>query len=34
MAFGKKKKEKAEEPKSALDDASSDELFIVDQVHE
>jgi hypothetical protein len=32
MAFGKKKKEKAEEPKSALDDASSDELFIVDQV--
>jgi len=32
MAFGRKKKEKAEEPKSALDDASSDELFIVDQV--
>ncbi len=32
MAFGRKKKEKAEEPASALDGASSDELFIVDQV--
>lgn len=32
MAFGRKKKEKADEPKSALDDATSDELFIVDQV--
>ncbi len=32
MAFGRKKKEKPEEPVSALDGATSDELFIVDQV--
>lgn len=32
MASGRKKKEKAPLPKSVLDDATSDELFVVDQV--
>ncbi len=32
MAFGRKKKEKPAEEQSVLDSATSDELFIVDQV--